>query len=385
MKRLLVEPREDWQNKVSNQGFYWAFTEEGMYWDESAAYEFTEDEIDTLYAATEELQKMCLHAVEHVIENNLFWQLGINPKAREKIIDSWKKRQPHLYGRFDFLFDGTNFKMLEYNADTPTILLESSVIQWHWKTEVRGSDDQFNSLEEDIIRRWKVIDQYYQANKYHFTCAGDTDEDYSTVHYLMDCLKDLFPMGDSKVQFVSIDDIGWNEETKKFEDLHGNEITHLFKLYPYEWLVEEEFADKLLESNVQLIEPWWKMILSNKAILPILWELYPDHPNLLPSYYTKDKLEGKDYVVKPFYSREGAEIQIISSSHGEHKGPERGYDKTQCIYQELVQPFRFEDKIPLLGAWVIGDKAAGLGIREDSAMITSNFSRFIPHYFANRK
>lgn len=384
MKRVQVTPREDWQTLVHDQGLYWVFTDEGQYWDESVAYEFSAAEIDKLYEVTEELNKLCLDAVAYVIKNNLLGTLGINPKAHAKIIDSWERREPTLYGRFDFLFDGKNFKLLEYNADTPTTVLETSVIQWHWKQALKPEADQFNSLEEDLISRWKVIDQYYQAAKYHFASAGESDEDHATVMYLLNCLLDIWPEGNlSKTQYVCMEDIAYDDAKKTFLDLFGNSIGHIFKLYPYEWMMEEEFADPLVENkHIKLIEPWWKMILSNKAILPILWELNEGHPNLLPAYFDSKPFEdkGQDFVVKPFYSREGADIRIVSKEHSA-EGPKRNYDTTRCIFQEFVKPYRFDDKVPLLGSWVVGNKAAGLGIREDSALITSNFSRFVPHYF----
>lgn len=387
MKRIQLSPREDWQNKVMEKGLHWVFTDEGQYWDESAAYEFSEEEINKLYDTTEELHRLCMDAVQYVLDYNLLDKMGINPKAHALIRESWEKKQPHLYGRFDFLFDGKDFKMLEYNADTPTILIESSVIQWHWKQDVFPQHDQFNSLEEDLINRWKVIDQYYQAVRYHFSCAGESDEDYSTIHYLKDCLADVFQKnGLARTQFVSMEDIGWNKTKKKFLDLAENPITHMFKLYPYEWLIEEEFAEHIFESDIRFIEPWWKMILSNKAILPILWQLNPNHPALLPTFFEKESpVTGlnREYVIKPFYSREGANIHVVSAEH-EAFGPERGYDTKQCVYQEFVTPHRFDGKIPLIGSWVIGNKAAGIGIREDEAIITSNYSRFVPHYFVKQ-
>ena len=35
----------------------------------------------------------------------------------------------------------------------------------------------------------------------------------------------------------------------------------------------------------------------------------------------------------------------------------------------------------LVGSWVIAGKAAGIGMREDKNPITTNLSRFVPHYF----
>ena len=52
----------------------------------------------------------------------------------------------------------------------------------------------------------------------------------------------------------------------------------VFKLYPWEWMVREEFGKHLGAASTLWIEPPWKMPLSNKGILPVLWKLYPRHP-----------------------------------------------------------------------------------------------------------
>lgn len=385
MIRRNIQPRPDWEAKVEEHGLYWHHTDEGQYWDESVCYEFTEDEIDQIYDTTENLHDLCMKAVEEVIKKDRLGEMGILPAAHAKIKESWASRDPHLYGRFDLSFNPKTkaLKMLEYNADTPTTLLEASVIQWHWKEAVFKNHDQFNSLEEDLIKRWEDIHGIYRADKYHFTCEGESEEDYATVHYLMDCLKDIFPIGNSRTQFVGIEDIGWNDEHKVFLDLPKNEITHLFKLYPLEWIIDEEFSKHLLAHKMKLIEPYWKLILSNKAILPILWEMAPNHPNLLPAYFTEDKLLDRDRVIKPFFSREGSSIDIIRNGamtpNRDHK-----YASTYSIFQEYFEQPKFDGRTPVIGSWVIGDKASGIGIREDLGEVTSNFSRFIPHCFIPR-
>ena len=111
-------------------------------------------------------------------------------------------------------------------------------------------------------------------------------------------------------------------------------MKNVFKLYPWEWIVEDEFGKNiLLDVNRPFwIEPAWKMLLSNKAILPILWELYPDHPNLLPAYFEPGKLTS--FVRKPILGREGANIRmekegtLLQSSEGV-------YGKEGYVFQEL--------------------------------------------------
>ena len=132
MRRIAATPRADWQKKVEEVGLTW-HSPDGPYWNESAFYEFTAKEVDLLEAATNELEKMTLEAAQHVIDNQLYGRMGIPDHARPLIESSWEAEPPSLYGRFDLAYDGVNPpKLLEYNADTPTSLVEAAVAQWYW-------------------------------------------------------------------------------------------------------------------------------------------------------------------------------------------------------------------------------------------------------------
>jgi glutathionylspermidine synthase len=155
-------------------------------------------------------------------------------------------------------------------------------------------------------------------------------------------------------------------------------IRNIFKLYPWEWMVNEDFGVNILSdrNSAFWVEPAWKMILSNKAILPILWELYADCPYLLPAYY--DNRDLTRYVKKPILSREGANISIVRDNNLlQQTGGE--YGKEGYVYQELFDLPSFEGNYPVLGSWIIGQEPAGMGIREAGSLVTDNLSRFVPH------
>ena len=152
----------------------------------------------------------------------------------------------------------------------------------------------------------------------------------------------------------------------------------LAKLYPWEWLAADAFGAHLLEARIRVLEPAWKMLLSNKGLLPILWELFPQHENLLPASFTPGAIGG-DYVEKPLLSREGANVSI---HHGGATIAAPGdYGGEGSICQAYVPIPRFGDDYVTIGSWVVGDEPAGIGLREDQSEITRNTSRFVPHYF----
>lgn len=374
MLRLNSAVRPDSQEQLEAVGL--SFHAWDNYWNESQCYRFTEAQVDVLEEATQTLQAMCLRAVEHIIENNRMDELAIPKAWQPAVANSWKNRDFSLYGRFDLAYDGVNPpKMLEYNADTPTSLLESAVAQWYWLEDTRPDKDQFNSLHEKLVARWAEFGRKIPLGAtIHFSSIKDNEEDWVCVMYLMDTAI----QAGLNVEYIAIEDIGLRQSPLGFIDLDNKEIQYWFKLYPWEWLMREEYSPYLLQHSPIMIEPLWKSLLSNKGLLPILWELFPGHPNLLPAYFSPDKLVS--YAKKPLFSREGANVELVKEG-AVICADEGAYGAEGYVYQELCPLTAFEGKYPIIGSWVVGNDSAGICIREDSKMITTNMSNFIPHYF----
>jgi glutathionylspermidine synthase len=368
-------PRPDWRSRLEELGFHY-HSLDGVYWDESVCYRFDAAEIDLLEAATERLHAMCLEAVEHVIARNRFDELRIPQPFAAYVADSWRARDGTLFGRFDFSYDGRSPpKLLEYNADTPTSLLEAAIAQWNWQQSLHPERDQFNSLHERLIAQWQQIAAGLPvARTIHFSCVRDSAEDTGNIDYL----RDTAMQADVDARMVFIDDVGWDETTGSFVDLDGAPIRCLCKLYPWEWLIREAFAAHLPQTAMRVIEPPWKMILSNKGILPILWEMFPEDVNLLPAYFEPGKIAG-DHVRKPLLSREGANVMIRRK--GLINAEQGGYGAEGYVYQAFAPLAQFGGNYAVIGSWIVGAQAAGIGIRESGGPITTNKSRFVPHYF----
>jgi glutathionylspermidine synthase len=387
MQRIAIEPRRDWQAKVESVGLTYHSPETmapRTYWDESACYEFTPAEVDTVEAAANTMQEMCLAAAQHVIDNKRYAELEIPEAAIPVIEAAWESEPPALYGRFDFLYNGTAPpKLLEYNADTPTSLLEAAVVQWHWLEETHAGADQFNSIHERLIAKWKDIAPYLNVPIYF--SGTEEPEDMLTLAYLQDTAQ----QAGLSTQAIAMLDIGWNPDRNAFLDLDENRIDSIFKLYPWESMMAEQFAPHALAtySEMHWIEPIWKTLLSNKGILPILWELYPNHENLLAAYFDTDPSAShglRDYVRKPLHSREGANITIVhnNATIAATEGPYDGARILQALGPETVfNDAAGQPRYPVLGLWMIDQECGGMGIRESSGPITDNLSSFVPHYF----
>ena len=374
MVRHNIPKRLGWEEKLAQQGFFYHTQQGQTYWDESVYYSFSLEQIGVLENATNTLYGMCLNAVQYVIDKHLFYQLKIPAMFVPMIIKSWEREDASLYGRFDLSWNGNLKvapKLLEFNADTPTSLFEASIIQWHWLQDQDATMDQFNALHERIIDLFQWLKPQLKAQVLYFSSITDSTEDYTTTEYLKDCAM----QAGITTAFIDVTAIGW--DGKQFVDLNDKPILHIFKLYPWEWLMHEPFAAHLLTSFTQWYEPSWKLILQSKGILAMLWELFPHHPLLLEAHCDSPH-DMQDYIQKPFFSREGANVSIFNNNQLRHKTL-GDYGEEGFVYQALAMLPCFNGNYPLIGSWIIGTHAAGIGIRESDTPITDNSSRFVPH------
>ena len=382
MQRISINERTDWKEQAEELGFNFHSMYGAAYWDETACYRFTikqiEEEIEDV---SNELEEMCFEVVDRAVKSEeIMGKLAIPQPSWDYIRSSWLQKEKNLYGRFDFSYNGSSpAKLLEYNADTPTALYESAVFQWVWleqavNEKIIPSDcDQFNSLHEKLIEAFQNFDIH---NTLHLTACKGYDEDEATVRYLEECAV----QAGLAAKFIHLEDIGM-DGSGEFFDLDEDNITTLFKLYPWEWLVKDEFGPAVQKSNLRLIEPAWKMILSNKGLLPLLWDMFENHPNLLPAFFfTDQQIKGLEngFVKKPLLSREGANVEIIDSTGVDDKvdGP---YGDEGFVVQALHPLPIFDGNHTVLGSWMIASKSCGVCLREDSSPITKDTSRFLPH------
>lgn len=387
MLRIPLRERPDWKQQAAEYGFHFHTMYGEPYWDESAYYQFSLKQIEQdIEDPTAELHQMCLAAVDKVIRDEEWLnRFQIPALHREFILRSWQDNAPSLYSRLDLVYDGKSpAKLLENNADTPTSLYESGFWQWLWLEQQvdRGNlprhADQFNSLQEKLVHRFEEIAAYYRIRNMHFACCRDTEEDRGTVQYLQDCAQ----AAGLQSEFLYIEDIGL-ADTGAFTDLQDNPVTECFKLYPWEFMLRESFGDALSGAGTNWIEPPWKAILSNKALLPLLWEMFPGHPNLLPAYFPDNApgLETGKWIQKPLFSREGANISLIENGK-QTKLSDGPYGEEGVLIQAFTALPRFAENYTLIGSWLVDDMPAGLSVREDSSEITQDLSRYLPHIIA---
>jgi glutathionylspermidine synthase len=382
MHRIPVAQRPGLEEAARAHGYQFRVGDGVPHWDETAYYQFTLSQIEgDLERPAEEIDAMCFELLDQSLwDETIYRRLRIPEAYWDYVANSWRNREMDLLGRFDFSYDGAgDAKLLEYNADTPTTLYESAVFQWVWLEEaiatglIPQNSDQSAQIHEYIVEAFQGMGS---QGLLHLACMRDIEDDRETVRYLEECAQEA----GLETQCLDIKDIGI-DAAGRYTDLENRVTNTLFKLYPWEWIMEEEFGRYLVSSGVQFLEPPWKAVLSNKGLLPLLWESFEGHPNLLQAYFEGDAKADAlpaSYVRKPMLSRQGSNIKIVQDRVAVSFS-EGSYGKEGHIVQALHPLPEFDGKFPLVGYWMVAGQPAGLSIRESQTLVTDGDANFVPH------
>ncbi|PRY22550.1 glutathionylspermidine synthase [Aliiruegeria haliotis] len=408
MQKIDLPERPGWRDQAKELGFTFADMHGEPYWDETSAYQFSLRQIeDDIEDPSTELHALCREAAAAIVASEeLMEKLGIPEPHRDLVAESWRRGDPEIYGRFDLAYDGAGpAKLLEYNADTPTSLYESASFQWSWlegqiaEQVLPPDSDQFNGIHEALVERFRSL--FEEGTDLHFTAVANAPEDYATV----ECIGWAAREAGLGAHYCDLDKIGISTDGQFIDD-EDRVIGTLFKLYPWEDLLRDAYADHLRDAGCQMLEPAWKALLSNKGLLPVLWSMFEGHPNLLPAFFEADISDalagrggatgenaaafdraaeslGAGHVIKPLFSREGASLAIVEAGRETEASTNTEYAAHPRIVQAYVPLPVFGGFRPVIGAWIVGQECVGMGLREDRSRITQDLSRFKPHFIEN--
>jgi len=352
----------------------------GLWWHEADHWELTAAEVDVLDDATAALHALCLDAVDHLVRrapHRLGTEFGLPEWMADYVCRSWLRGDPALMGRMDLAWDGGSGapRLLEYNADTPTLAIETALAQWFWLEAVHPGADQFNALHEALLEGFRALASRMGGRGLHFAAFRDAPEEWAHSTYF----RDLAEQAGIPTRPIGIPEIRWNDEAGEFRDGEEDRIAFLHKLYPWEWAAADEFGPFLARDTLGVIEPPWKAVLSHKAILPLLWERNPGHPNLLEVHHGPAPANG-EWVEKPVLGREGANIRVLrdgavtASTGGTYGGG-------PVVSQRRAALLMQDGWTGVIGSWVAAGRPAGLIFREAREAVVRENGRVLPHLF----
>lgn len=436
--------RPGWENTIQAQGLtYWPTElpngQVKSYWREGQFYVFSSEEIEQMYQDSRTIFEMLVAAGDYLLDHpKEMIRMGIPEWTHDQIRKSWLRKRlgedfGSVYGRYDVVYGGNSLlcphpdqgdtydpglariRLFEFNADTPTGLPEAAVCQWGYHEDTDQGADQWNSIFEDLTAAWArnmahIVEELGHKPIVYFVCdrADESGEDMKNL----ECQQKACAAAGFETMAFYIDEIYLDPDDGRF--YHGEGGPHIdvvFKLYPWEMMVREEFgraafadmdrfgeraSDGTYTGGTLWIEPPYKMLWSNKGILPILWKLFGEDPEksqlLLPAYFMGDKPASMtSYVKKPIFGREGANVTIVVD--GETVVDTDGmYGVEGFIVQEraIIPCYpgtayngETESNYPVLGIWMVDGEPSGLGIRESTTEVTDNLSCFAPHLIAD--
>jgi glutathionylspermidine synthase len=371
-------------------GFSWHTDDDSTPYIADEIVEVDSEEADAYYTAANELYDMFVEAGEHVIENDLLHDIGIPFNLVDAVKMSWDNDVHwHLYGRFDFAggLDGKPIKLIEFNADTPTALFETSIVQWA-TLKLNGMEEshQFNNLHEALVENFKRMitmeedvssfEENYDGWKILFTSVKGNIEEENTVRLLQSIATEAGYV----TEFAYADEVEFDaDEGVSFKD---EEYEYWFKLLPWEDIAIEEADLAMLLTQIMenqkaiILNPAYTLMFQSKAFMAILWDLYPNHPLLLETSF--EPLEGIAQVEKRIFGREGANTTIVNEDEEIIAQTDGEYGEFPSIFQEYVE-LPTNDKGESYQAGVFyAYEGCGLGFRK-GGLILDNASKFVGH------
>lgn len=351
------------------------------------------NEIQDYKNAANELYRMYEQAAQHVIDNQMWNLAGIPENAIDIIKYTWENRDRHihLYGRFDLsgIVNGKTAKLIEFNADTATILPESVIIQREQLLANKmDASRQFNNTFKFIRERLQsLLDRSPEAG-YNNLLVSTLGHEEDAIN--ADIIAQAGERAGMQTYFAELKDVVFSPDDGIFLQVKRDEyqpIDYWFKLVPWEVIAFEEkdlmdiLTEIVLNEKAIIMNPAYVMLFQSKAMLKILWDLFPNHKHLLrASFDEMDFRKKESYVEKTIYGREGLNISVYDeygSTKERNDGEFGQYPNVYQSYEEL--PMDIDGDFYQAGIYYSGE-ASGLSFRRRDGYIVDEDSEFIGHY-----
>lgn len=390
--------REDEAAFVASMGGHRLTTGEA---DQYLYFRLSETALFEVRRATNELHAMFMHATQAVLrDDKLLARFNIPEVLWPRLRVSWEKRHGQMIsGRFDFSVSARGVKAYEYNADSASCHLEAGKIQGKWAAHFGCQDgrDPGEPLFGALVEAWQGAGV---EGVLHVMYDCDMEEAYHARY-----MKAAAEAAGLRCKMIrGLAGLGWNARNEVV-DAEGEPIRWVWKTWAWETALDQlrdecgdddqrvpialgpadaqhaapRLADVLLRRDVVVFEPLWTLIPSNKAILPILWSMFPDHPYLLESRFSRGKaFAGEGYVVKPIAGRCGANISIYDAHAALVTETEGRYDEQDQIYQAYFPLPTLEGLNVQVCSFAVDGLYAGVCVRVAPSLVITTDSDLLP-------
>jgi len=369
--------------------------------DQQSYFRMSESAIKEVRHASNEMHAIFMQATDHVLENDaLLERFGFPRVLWPRLRQSWDDRRNHMItGRLDFSVSERGLKVYEYNADSASCYMECGSVQRRW-AEINGCKDGWcpgDHLHEMLVHAWKksAIDDVLHV----MMDSNDLEETYHAL-YIKSAIEEA---GIPCKVVKGLSDLAWGDDGSVV-DKDGKRIRWVWKTWAWETALDQlraecdedeqpelpdqrtgkrhatpRLVDVLLRKDVKVFEPLWTLVPSNKAILPVLWELFPDHPCLLDAQFNlTEDLRRNGYVAKPIVGRCGSNISIVGSGEEVIEATEGQFENREQMYQEFFGLPVIDGKYLQVSTFVVDGRYAGACVRVDASPIITGGSDILP-------
>jgi glutathionylspermidine amidase/synthetase len=349
----------------------------------------SETALQELKRATNELHALFMHATDYVLrDDSLLEKFNIPRGVWPRIQQSWDNRRNQMItGRFDFALSARGLKVYEYNCDSASCHMDAGKIQGKWAAHF-GCDvgrDPGHRLQQALVDAWRDSDV---DDVLHILIDRDLEETFHAL-FMQEAME---AAGIPSKILHGMSGVTWNVDGDVV-DADGVKIRWVWKTWAWETALDQlraecdddeerlvlpgrpragapRLVDVLLRPEVMVYEPLWTLIPSNKAILPVLCQLFPNYPYLLESAFElTETIRSRGYVQKPIVGRCGANIRLYDENQVLMEETSGSFESRSQVYQELfMMPVVGNDNVQVCTFTAAGTYA-GACVRIDPSLV----------------
>lgn len=380
-----------------------------------------QSQLAELRRASEALGRVYARTV-HIVQQGepaLWTELGLPEAAFGALQLRFDDTVPTMIGRFDFALTPDGPKMLEFNSDTPTGIVEAFHVNGRI-CEAYGAVDPNEGCRmalaaafERMLRLYREAG--YAARRVVFSALDWHEEDAGTTRYLLQqsgvAGAGFVPLADLRVEGDRL----WapsllpeGTAVAAGEPPSMQPVDVLYRLHALEKLAEDRDTDGyptgehalrlIADRRLAIMNPPSGFVAQTKALQALIWNLHEageffteeEHDTIrrymLPTYLEPCFEAGMPYVAKPILGREGSGVTIYDGSGAARESSgENEYADQPMVYQQYTElpPVRVEtasgpfDGRLLWGCFLIDGRGSAVVTRVGGT-ITNNLSYYLP-------
>jgi len=392
----LVYTEALYSNVLKREGLNWLQDGENADYLSNVFVRISQNELDAFKKVAIELTDLAIIVAKKIATNELWEEAGIPENAIEIVKYSLKHElEMHLLNRFDFAggIDGLPIKLIEFNADTCSLMPETTIVQEeHWiQEQYKLSDRPYNELVNSLTEHFKKIIRINpKKDKTLLISTLDYEEDLINVEVILKAAKKA---GFEEVQMMPLDKIIFSPDEGIFIELNQENYRRFdffFKFIPWEFIAYEEpelmdILTKIVVNDLGIVlNPAFTMLLQSKAICKFMYDHEPNNPHLLKTSFNANDFPDNKYVSKPIFGRMGENIAFYDGGTEPEYQTEGDYEDFEKVYQELAR-FNEDRKEHLYQPSIFyTNEPCGMAIRRQDDLIIDDDAEFVGHTIARQ-